>query len=112
MVHSSGFTLEPGGYNVAELIIEVVEIKGSCPVYSLGDRIVLNEGYKLNLEETDNLCMHSLGSILPYYNSIYRGVDPRDLGLSKDGKGAFVQCLDPCSYTGGGTVVFEIKRTD
>ncbi|MFQ5906088.1 MAG: TIGR04076 family protein [bacterium] len=95
-----------------KLIIEVVEIKGSCPVYELGDRIVLDEGYRLNRGETDNLCMHSVGSILPYYNSIYRGVDPRDLGLSKDARSAYVQCLDPCSYTGGGTVIFRITRSD
>lgn len=97
---------------MAKLVIKVVEIKGNCPVYEVGDRVVLDEGYKLDLKETDNLCMHSLGSILPYYNSIYRGVDPRDLGLSKDGKSAYVQCLDPCDYTGGGTVVFEIVRVD
>lgn len=97
---------------MAKLVVKVVEIKGHCPVYKVGDRIVLDEGYKLDLKETDNLCMHSLGSILPYYNSIYRGVDPRDLGLSKDGKGAYVQCLDPCDYTGGGTAFFEIMRVD
>jgi len=22
---------------------------------------------------------------------------------------AYVQCLDPCDYTGGGTVIFEIR---
>ncbi len=98
--------------NMGRLIIKVVEIRGDCPVYKVGERIVLDEGYRLNLEESDSLCMHSLGSILPYYNSVYRGVDPRDLGLSKDGKSAYVQCLDPCSYTGGGTVVFEITRID
>ena len=95
-----------------KLVIKVVEIKGNCPVYTVGDRIVLDEGYRLNLEETDSLCMHSLASIMPCYSSIYRGVDPRELGLSKDGKSGYVQCLDPCSYTGGGTVVFEITRVD
>ncbi|MBW1998669.1 MAG: TIGR04076 family protein [Deltaproteobacteria bacterium] len=92
------------------LIITVREIRGHCPVYRAGDRIVLDHGYRLNLRETDNLCLHSVSSIMPYYVALYRGVDPRQLGLSKDGKKAFVQCLDPCDYTGGGTVVFEIER--
>jgi len=92
------------------LIITVKEIKGNCPVYQVGDRIVLDEGYRLNLKETDNMCMHSLASIMPYYVALYRGIDPRDLGLSRDGKKAHVQCLDPCEYTGGGTVIFEIER--
>ena len=54
--------------------------------------------------------MHSLSSIMPYYVALYRGVDSRKLGLSKDGKKAYVQCLDPCDYTGGGTVTFEIEK--
>jgi hypothetical protein len=29
------------------LVIEVVEIKGNCPVYKVGDRITLHEGYIL-----------------------------------------------------------------
>lgn len=92
------------------LIIEVVEIKGHCPVYELGERIVLDEGYKVNLQETDHICMHSLGSILPYYNSLARGVSPVDLGLAKEGQEAYLQCLDPYPYTGGGTVTFKISR--
>ena len=64
-----------------KLVIKVVKIKGKCPVYSVGDRIVLDEGYKLNLKETTNVCMHSLASIMPYYNALYNGVAPEKLGL-------------------------------
>lgn len=95
---------------MGKLVIRVKEIKGHCPVYKIGDRIVLEEGYRLNLEETDNMCLHSVSSIMPYYVALYKGVDPRTLGLSRESKKAYVQCLDPCDYTGGGTVVFEIAR--
>jgi len=93
-----------------KLLITVKEIKGNCPVYQLGDRIVLDEGYRLNLKKTDNVCMHSLSSIMPYYVALFNGVDPQKLGLSRDGKKAYVQCLDPCDYTSGGTVIFEIEK--
>ena len=93
-----------------KLIIKVKEIKGNCPVYKLGDRIVLDNGYRINLNETNNICMHSLSSIIPYYNALYRGIKPEELGLSRDGKKAYIQCLDPCEYTGGGTVIFEIEK--
>ncbi len=93
-----------------KLIIEVTEIEGKCPVYSLGDRIILDDGYKVNLRETDNICMHSLSSILPYYNSLSKGVSPQELGLAKEGNNAYVQCLDPKKHTGGGTVIFKISR--
>ncbi len=97
---------------MSRLVIRIVEIKGSCPVYRVGDRIVLEDGYSLNLEETDALCFHSVASLLPYHIALYRGVKPADIGLARAGDKAYVQCLDPCEYTGGGTVVFEIEKQD
>ena len=93
-----------------KLVIEIIEIEGKCPVYKVGDRIVLDKGYKVNLEETDNICMHSLASILPYYNALAKGVPPPELGLAKKGDAAFLQCLDPQKHTGGGTVTLKITR--
>ena len=93
-----------------KLIIEVIEINGECPVYKIGNRIVLDESYKVNLKETDNICMHSLGSLLPYYNALAKGISPLALGLAKRGSDAYIQCLDPQKYTGGGTVTFKISR--
>lgn len=93
-----------------KLTIEVVKIQGNCPVYKLGNKIILDEGYRVNLKETDNICMHSLASLLPYYNSLSKGVNPVDLGLAREGKDAYLQCLDPQKYTGGGTVTFRVSR--
>jgi len=90
------------------LVVKVVNIEGKCPVYKVGQKIVLDEGYRVNLEESDNICMHSLASIMPYYVALYNDVSPEILGLAnKDGR-ACVQCLNPCEITGGGTVTFEI----
>ncbi len=93
-----------------KLVIEVFEIEGKCPVYEVGDRIVLDEGYKVNFEETDNICVHSLASIIPYHTALAKGITPVELGLTKSGDAAFVQCLDPQKHTGGGTVTFKITR--
>jgi len=97
------------------LVIRVESIKGRCPVYEVGDVIVLEGGFRLNLEETTNGCMHSFASILPYHIALSKGVKPEQMGLarkdSQDGK-AYVQCLDPCDITGGGTVTFSIERQD
>ena len=92
-----------------KLIIKASKIKGTCPVYEVGDKVVIDEGYKLNLQETDNVCIHSLASIMPYYVALSKGIDPKTLGLAKEGNNAYFQCLDPCDLTGGGTVVFEVK---
>lgn len=93
-----------------KLIIEVIEIEGTCPVYKIGDRIMLDEGYKVNLEETDNICLHSLASVIPYHTALTKGISPVELGLAKIGDAAYVQCLDPQKHTGGGTVTFKITR--
>jgi len=96
-----------------KLVIKVVEIKGACPVYEVGNRIVLRGGYILDPGETDVVCMHSLASILPYYLALSKGVKAKDLGISKgDSEEAYLQCLDPCEITGGGTVRFEISKVD
>ena len=87
--------------------MQVESVEGNCPVYNRGDSFRIDEGYKLNTDIT--LCMHSLSSIFPYYVALSKGVSAEKLGLSQDGN-AHVQCLDPCEYTGGGTVVFEIMR--
>ena len=59
------------------------------------------------------LCMHSISSLLPYYNAL-RVCPPDNLGIggiNEKSKG-YIQCSDPSSYTGGGTAIFEIIRTN
>ena len=94
---------------VYDLNVEAVQIRGHCPVYALGDRFAILEGYKLRAEKP--LCLHSLASMLPYYVALSHGVSPKELGLGQE-DGAYVQCLDPCEHTGGGTVVFRIRRVE
>ncbi len=92
-----------------DIVVEVVEIKGNCPVYAIGDTFLLIDGYKLKSPKP--ICMHSLASLLSYYNALSRGIKPEDLGLGKEGK-AYLQCLDPMIRTGGGTVTFSVYRRD
>ena len=92
-----------------DLIVKVKEIKGTCPVYSLEDLIVIREGYILDTKNSPAVCMHSLASLMPYYVALSKGISPKTLGLSGTKQDrAYLQCLDPCEVTGGGTVIFEI----
>jgi len=92
------------------LEIEVCEIKGKCPVYNVGNRMVIDNP-KIVLEETDAVCVHALSSLLHYVIALDEGVDPRKLGLSKESENAYIQCVDPGQpYTDGGTVVFRCRR--
>jgi uncharacterized repeat protein (TIGR04076 family) len=94
------------------LEIEVCEIRGRCPVYKVGDRIVVDDP-EIVLERTDALCTHALSSLLHYVLVLESGADPVKLGLTKpeDKEHAYIQCVDPGEpYTDGGTVVFKITK--
>jgi len=96
---------------IYRLIISVKEIRGKCPVFKVGDKIVVEEP-RIIPQKTDALCVHALGSMLPEIIPLSRGVTFKELGLSrKNGEVGYVQCLDPGPpYTSGGTVIFEITR--
>lgn len=92
------------------LKITVSEIQGKCPVYKTGDSFYLKQGFILEPSRSCPVCMHSLASIMPYHVSLSHGISPADIGLNKEESNkAFLQCLDPCAYTGGGTVIFEVE---
>lgn len=83
---------------------------GKCPVFEVGDKILI-EDPRILIDETDALCTHALSTLLHYVIALERGVDPRVLGLSKDGENSYLQCVDPGEpYTEGGTVVFRIRK--
>lgn len=95
------------------LEIEVVEVRGYCPVYKVGDKMVV-DGPEIVLGKTDTLCTHALSSLLHYVLVLERGADHVELGLSKpeDREHAYIQCVDPGEpYTHGETVVFRFRRT-
>jgi len=54
------------------LEIEVVEIRGKCPVHKVGDKIVI-DGASIVLDRTDALCIHALSVILHYAVALDEG---------------------------------------
>ncbi len=94
------------------LEIKVREIRGRCPVYKVGDKIVIDDPSIL-LDKTDAVCIHALSTLLHYVVALEEGADPVKLGLSKDKGHAYLQCVDPGKpYTEGGTVIFECRRME
>ena len=94
------------------LEIRVREIRGSCPVYKVGDKIVIDDP-RILLDKTDAVCVHALSTLLHYVVALEEGADPVKLGLSKDKGHAYIQCVDPGKpYTEGGTVIFECRRVE
>ena len=93
------------------LVISVKEIRGDCPVFRVGDRVVV-ESPKIVVEKTDNICVHAFGCVLSMIVPLSRGISFKKLGLAtEDGEKGYFQCLDPGKpYTDGGTVLFEIRQ--
>ncbi len=94
------------------LEIIVQEIRGTCPVYSKGDRIVV-KGPNIVLAESDALCTHALSTLLHYTTVLERAWCPIDLGLTTpdDPAHAYMQCVDPGPpFTEGGTVIFRCRQ--
>ena len=96
------------------LEIKVLEIKGKCPVYRLGDKIVIAEP-EISLDKTDALCTHALSTLLHYVTILEHDWCPVKLGLTtpQNPDCAYMQCVDPgIPYTDGGTVIFECRKIE
>lgn len=93
------------------LILRVIEIRGRCSVFDVGDKIVI-ESPRIIPKETDALCIHALGSMLSMITALSHGVSFKELGLAhNESDVGYIQCLDPGPpYTSGGTVIFKIRR--
>ena len=96
------------------LEITVCEIRGSCPVYRIGDKIVIQDP-RILLRRTDALCTHALSTLLHYTTILEHDWCPVKLGLTapEDAEYAYMQCVDPGQpYTHGGTVIFKCRRVE
>ena len=94
------------------LEIKVREVRGTYPVYKVGDKIVTDDP-KILVDKTDALCTHALSTLLHYVTILEHNWCPVKLGLTtpEDPEHAYMQCVDPGKpYTEGGTVVFECRR--
>lgn len=77
------------------LIVTVKEIRGKCPVFKVGDKIVIESPYIVP-RKTDALCVHALGSMLSMITALTQGIGFKELGLAhEEDNVGYVQCLDP-----------------
>jgi len=92
------------------VVIEVKEVRGYCPVYKVGDRIVVEKFY-VDTARSSNICMHALVSMATLLSAFMKGYSAKLLGIGDRDDIGYVQCPDPGPpYTRGGTVIFELKR--
>ena len=91
--------------------ITVKEIRGVCPIYKVGDKIIV-DNYFIDSKRSSNICVHAFASMATLLSAFSHGSSAKSLGIGNEDDVGYVQCPDPGpdSYPGGGTVIFEIKR--
>lgn len=94
------------------IVIKVKSIEGYCPVYELGDTILLEEFY-IKSNASPDVCMHAFSSMISIVSAFSKGVSASEMGIGKKDEVGFLQCPDPGKpLTEGGTVIFEIRREE
>jgi len=95
---------------VKDLIIEVVKVEGNCVAgYKPGDKMLIS-GVNVDVKKTDKVCYWALSSLIPALFSLQTGLEPSEIGLSKEKNIAYMSCSDIGEpYTSGGRVIFKIS---
>ena len=92
------------------VIMEIKEVRGTCPLYKPGDQIILKDFY-INSNHSKNVCIHLLSAASTLLSAFIHGSSAKKLGIGDREDVGYLQCPDPGSpYTKGGTVVFELRR--
>jgi len=98
------------GYRV-EVVVK--EVRGRCALgYRPGDRFTV-EKYYIAGSGGKPICLHALSSMLTLLSPFLKGVSAKELGIGSEDDIGYIQCPDPGKpYTCGGTVIFELKRSE
>ena len=92
------------------VVAAVREIRGKCPIYNLGDKIVF-EGFCIKSSDSRDICIHVFSAMSTLLSAFLHGTSAKDLGIGSEPDTGYIQCPDPGRpYTKGGTVIFELTR--
>jgi len=94
------------------LVIVVKEVRGSCPIYKVGDTMTIEKFY-INSRKSGKICVHAFSAMLTLLSAFVNGSSAMELGIGMRDNVGYLQCPDPGPpYTQGGTVIFELKREE
>lgn len=92
------------------IVVTVKDVKGCCPIYKVGDRMVFEDFY-LRSRDSENVCIHALSAMLSLLSPFLRGCSAVELGIGSEEDVGYLQCPDPGPpYTRGGVVTFELRQ--
>lgn len=93
-----------------KIIATVKDVRGYCPIYRVGDSFMI-EWFYIKTENSSNICLHALSSMLTLISAFIHGSSAKNLGIGSEDDVGYIQCPDlGPPYTKGGTVIFELRR--
>jgi uncharacterized repeat protein (TIGR04076 family) len=88
----------------------VKSVSGRCPLYQVGDKIIIEDFY-INSSESSNVCLHAFSALVDLLSAFLHGSSASEIGIGTVSDVGYLQCPDPGPpYTKGGTVLFELRR--
>jgi uncharacterized repeat protein (TIGR04076 family) len=88
----------------------VEKIRGNCPIYKTGGKIVINKFYK-KPKYSLNVCIHAFAAMTTLLSAVLYGTSALELGMGSEEDVDYLQCPDPGPpYTKGETFLFKLKR--
>ena len=92
------------------LTIRVKEVRGKCPLYQVGDEILIDRFF-IDADRSRDVCMHAFSAMSTLLSAFIHGSSAVDLGIGSEEGVGYLQCPDPGPpCTEGGTVLFELRR--
>ncbi|RSN72214.1 MAG: TIGR04076 family protein [Thermoproteota archaeon] len=82
------------------VILTVVESRGDCPYYKVGDKIVFEEA-EIVKEKSGKLCLYAIVGMAPYLTALCRDTPQEDWINRKE----VIQCPDV-----NRPVIFKVER--
>lgn len=76
---------------MGKIAITVKKIVGKCPLYRVGDRILLNDFYIVT-NESANICLHAFTGLSTLLSAFAHGISAKDLGIGKHNDLGCLQC--------------------
>ncbi|MEM4619039.1 MAG: hypothetical protein QW607_02375 [Desulfurococcaceae archaeon] len=88
----------------------VRKVRDRCPLYKVGDRIVVEKFY-INPKRSSAVRMRAFAAIYILLSAFFHGMSAVELGISSEEYVGYLQCPD-LGFRILGAVLFELKREE
>jgi len=94
----------------ARILITVEKVKGYCPIYKAGDKIIIEEFY-IKSKNSQNICLHAFAAMSTLLSAFLHNCSAAELGIGSHENIGYIACPDSGPpHTKGGNVLFKLEK--